>query len=335
MHGVTLSPTAREDADLYVTADDLTLTPDGRVVLSGIALHVSGLSLGKWPQISRRLEPRPGMFGFSFPHVSYDKDSGLLVREQLSADLRAVKVDALLDYATSYGLRAHTYSYIEPLPGAQLGVAYGSRSLMDIRRDSFALTEDYNVVARQRVKLHGPVIDDAWCILEYGRMSVLPEEARAASAVEKVEDTRQAAAGTVKFALIPLGGDWYLATGGTGKYVQYDDAHKAYRVLGGEAGLVWLHGGFEHYVTYVENAESGTPVMSFDEVRQRELDFATSIRLHPEWRHVIRGVYDFDRDEFNKLEIGAMKKQKSYEIGFYWDVARNNAGIEVGLLLDK
>ena len=196
MHGVTLSPASREDGDLYLTADELTLTPDSRVVLSGITLHISGVGLGKWPQLSRRLEPRPGLFGFSLPHVSYDKDSGMLVRQQVDVDLKALKLDSLLDYSTAYGLRAHTYSYIQPMPGAQLGVAYGSRSLMDIRRESFALTEDYNVIARQRFKLHGPLIDDGWYSLEYGHMSLLPEEARGVSAVGKVEDTRQAASGT-------------------------------------------------------------------------------------------------------------------------------------------
>jgi hypothetical protein len=116
--------------------------------------------------------------------------------------------------------------------------------------------------------------------------------------------------------------------------VNYEDANEEYRVAGGRAALVWRQKGFDHIVEYRLNNVQGRAVFPFDTVRERELDFLTSVRLFSSWRHVIRGVYDFDADEFTTLQIGAMKRQKSFEVGMYWDLARDNAGLEFGLLTD-
>jgi hypothetical protein len=45
-------------------------------------------------------------------------------------------------------------------------------------------------------------------------------------------------------------------------------------------------------------------------------------------------LYDIDDDEFDLLQVGALKRQRTFEVGLYWDFARENAGIEFGLLLD-
>ncbi len=332
---VKLTHSAREDTDFYITAHELRLTADERIVLSQIELHVSNLDIGPWPSVSRRLHPKPGLIGYEAPKVGFDRDKGLMLKQPVNLNYKGFKVDSLLDYSGDYGVRARSFGYVEPLPGMKLGLAYGSRSMNDRLRRSYVLTEEYNASLRQRLKLHGPVIDDLWYTLEYGHLIATPEGGQSgAGAAQRAEDTRGAAEGTVKFALIPLGNKLYLATGAQGKFVMYQDSDTQYRSAGGEAGLVLIQGGFEHYVLYQQNFTSGTPEFAIDEVRERELSFATSVSVLPEWRHVIRGVYDIDREEFDKLQIGAMKKQRSYEVGVYWDVARNDAGLEIGLLLD-
>lgn len=332
---VKLTHSPRSDADFYITAQELRLTADERIVLKQIGLHISGLDLGDWPSISRRLHPKPGLIGYEAPKVGFDRDHGLMIKQPVNLNFDGFKIDSLLDYSGDYGVRAHSYGYFEPVPGMKLGVAYGSRSMNDRLRRSYVLTEEYNASLRQRFKLHGPVIDDAWYVLEYGHLIATPEgRQNSTGSVKRAEETRGAADATVKFALIPLGNKLYLATGAQGKFVLYQDKETEYRSVGGEAGLVLIQGGFEHYVLYQHNFTSGTPEFAIDEVRERELSFATSVSVLPEWRHVIRGVYDIDREEFDKLQIGAMKKQRSYEVGVYWDVARNDAGLEIGLLLE-
>ena len=76
------------------------------------------------------------------------------------------------------------------------------------------------------------------------------------------------------------------------------------------------------------------PLMGFDAVRRQELDFATQFHLHRRWRHVFHGTYDIDREEFDKFEVGALRRQHSYEIGMYWDFVRESAGLEFGLVID-
>jgi hypothetical protein len=333
---VKLSPSARPDADLYVTAKELRLTPDERIVLSSVTLHVSDINVGPWPSISRRLHPKPGLIGYETPKIGFSRDKGVLLKQRMTVNLDPLKMEGLFDYSPEYGLRTYGFGYVEPMPGMKLGLAVGARSMIDRQRRAYVLTEDYNAVLRQRFKLHGPAIEDAWYILEYGHLITTPESTTGApGGLLRQEDTREAAEGNVKFSLIPLGGKLYLATGALGKYVVYNDNDKNYTAVGGEAGLVVNSGGFEHYVMYAQNFTRGTPVFPMDEVRDRELSFATSVRLHPEWRHVIRGEYDIDREKFDKLQVGAMKKQRSYEIGLYWDFARNDAGVEIGLLLGQ
>ena len=66
-------------------------------------------------------------------------------------------------------------------------------------------------------------------------------------------------------------------------------------------------------------------------MRREQLDFATSVQTLPSWRNVLRGSYDPLEEEFDRLQLGTFKQQKSYEMGVYWDFARESAEFEFGL----
>ena len=325
----------RPDPDLFITAREVRLTTDQHVVFSGIALHIAGMELLRWGKLSRSLKPKPGLVSFSIPRFRIDREVNFMWKQGVTLNAGAAHGDLLLDYSPDYDLRVHGFAYYEPAPGSKLGVQYGTRSEVDLQRVSIERRDNLNFVYQQRFKNALPQLRDASLGVEYGRIVSdspgLPNKGIQAS---HEEDTRTAVSGDVSLPLLPLGGEWFIATGAQAQWVNYDDANEEYRVAGGRAALVWRRKGFDHIVEYRLNNVQGRAVFPFDTVRERELDFITSVRLFPSWRHVIRGVYDFDADEFTTLQIGAMKRQRSFEVGMYWDLARDNAGLEFGLLTD-
>lgn len=170
---------------------------------------------------------------------------------------------------------------------------------------------------------------------EYGRSVVHNQAAHDLGIPEqRVRDTRFKTSGSLGFPLAHLSGNLYLSSAALGFYTDYSDAHERYVGFGGEAGVIWRSNGYDNFVMYRSYDVMGEPVFLFDKVREEEIDFGGRVQLQPGWRHVLQGIYDLDRDQFDTLQIGALKQFKTYEIGMYWDFARDNAGLEFGLLVD-
>ena len=311
------------------------MTNDEHIILEGFSVNMSGVELFSWPRVSRNLRGGDRMISLSFPIVRFEKDVGFAWKQGVRFDFDYVNAELLLDYAADYGLLSNAFAYIEPLPGSELGIEAGTRSVFDINRVSVERRADYNLVFRQKTAFDNDWLRDLVFSAEYGNMvAFTPARPDEGIPAERHEDTRLFGDGWVEFPLVRLGEDLYLTTGAVGRYVEYEDAGLDYRVAGGFGGVIYRRDGFDHFVLYRANRTSGEPLFSFDEVRQREVDFMTSLRLHPEWRHVIRGIYDIEEGEFNQLKVSALKKQKTYEIGMFWDFARESAGLELGLLVD-
>lgn len=331
---VKLSHSSRPDPDLYVHADRLRLTAGDQVIIEGFSAHMSGLELFAWPRISRNLRRGDRMVSLDFPIFRFEKDVGFAWKQGVNLDVNEFHADVLLDYAPDYGLLSNYLVSIKPYAGTEVGIETGTRSVFDINRVSVERRADYNLLWRQTVTGDGWFRDLALSV-EYGEMAAFtaaqPDQGIPA---QRQEDTRVFGDGQLEFPLVNLGSNLYLTTGAVGRYVEYEDAGQRYRVAGAFGGLIFHHDGFDHFVLYRAHRINGEPLFSFDEVRLREVDLMTSLRLHPEWRHVIRGIYDVDDGEFNQLKVSALKKQKTYEIGMYWDFARESAGIELGLLVD-
>jgi hypothetical protein len=337
---------ARPDPDLYLTAREVRLTPDQQVEFSGLALYISGVKLMGWSHLTRKLKPEPQPLSISFPRVKVNREGGdkdhqvnLGWKQGATVDLGPVKGDLLVDYATEYGTLSHAYIYTEPIPGAKLGIEGGTTSEVDLLRRSIERRDDYNFVYRQRFKSRSGPVRDAWLGFEYGHSTLHYEEVVKATDPKvvikhAVEDTRMLATATIDLPPLRLNDQLYLATGANFKYARYEDSGKEYRVTGGKAGLVWRDGAYESYVLGKANDASGEAVFPYDAVRERELDFAVSMRLHPSWRQTVFGIYDFERDEFSTFQLGALKRQKTYEVGMYYDFIRDSAGLEFGLLFD-
>jgi len=334
LRDVVLSHSQRPDPDLYVHADVLRFTEKDQVIMEGFSVHMSGIELFAWPRISRDLRGGKQMVSLDFPIVRFEKDVGFAWKQGINLDLDALQAEVLLDYAPDYGLLSNYLFYVAPYPGTEVGIESGTRSLFDINRVSVERRADYNLLWRQTL----PGNDwyrDLYFTVEYGEMAAFtPAQPDQGIPAQRQEDTRIYGDGSLEFPLVELGGNLYLTTGAVGRYAEYQDAGEQYRAAGAFGGLIYRHDGFDHFVLYRAHRISGEPLFSFDEVRQREVDFMTSVRLLPEWRHVVRGIYDIEDGEFNQLKVSALKKQKTYEIGMFWDFARESAGIELGLLVD-
>lgn len=329
---ITHSP--RPDPDLFVTASEARLEPGQRIIFKDVSLVVSGLTVISWPRLSRGLVKERRLYGFGIPKVRFDNDIGIGWAQPFRFDAQAVKADGILDYSPEYGLRAWAFAYNEPTPGLKLGVASGVKSTVDVRLRDVRRRDFATLTFEQRLASPLPGIRTAYLSAEYGKIAAYTDPLP--GGVQPgvyAYDTRLAASADVQFNPVPLAGQLYFSGSGRAAHYDYEDSGLDYDVLGGSAGLIYHQPDFDNYVLYTLNRASGQPVFSFDEVREKELDFAASLRLHPEWRHVVRGIFDVDRSEFDQLEVGALKRQKSYEIGMYWDFARESAGVELGLLM--
>lgn len=333
LYDTTLSHNDIEDPDLYIHADELELLQYGRMVFTNISLNMSGLTVASWPHFSYSIDRQKGLYDLREPKIRFDKDVGIAWKQGLDLDFGNAYGRAMFDYSPEYGLRNNYRLFITPMPGSRLGVEYGISSEYDIYRVTVERRTDYNFRYQQYINGDDRWFRDMNINVEYGEMTAIrpktPDEPATSA-----DDERLFADGVLEFPLIPLGNDWYITSGMTGRYVKYFDAGLDYRTIGGFGGFIWRQGYFDHFVVYRSHQVTDTPLFSFDEIRGRELDLMTSFRLHPDYRHVIRGIYNVDDDELNQLAVSILKRQKSYEIGLFWDFARESAGLELGLLVD-
>jgi hypothetical protein len=321
------------EADLYVAADSVDLT-GAYITLRGITVHIGGLDIGSWPQYTIRREKRRRLYSLGLPTVNVGGD-GIAWKQPVYFDLGYVKTDLLLDYSEEFELLTKGYTYLTPVEGLEVGVEYGGQAQVDTRRVDYELHTDYNAVLRQRFTAPCWGVRRAQLSAEYGEHTLKTTGSLSEGVpAGRWDDERLALGGDVEFSLVPLAGGWYATSGVAGKYIEYRDAGEDYRVLSGRAGLIYRNGRFDNFVLYRISDASGTPVFAPDAVRQEQVDFAASFRVHPKWRHVVQGVYDIGRDELHTLEVSALKRQRSFELGVYWDFVRDIAGIEVGLLVD-
>lgn len=336
MHDVRLSANSNPDPDLFIHADQVSFTDAEHVVFKDISLRASGVELLSWPRLSRGLKPKPKMFSLDFPKFRVNRKVGLAWQQRMSLDLGIIKSDATLDYSPEYGLLTHDRTYYSPAAGLEVGLANGTQTVVDLKRRNIERRDEAVAYLTHRYQHPFGTVDTAFLDVEYGDVHATTRTAPTGDTLPgEVQDTRFHTDLKMDFMPVPLGNQWYFASGAGVSYSDYEDAGESYRVIGGKAGFVWRQPGFDHYLIYQSRNRQGDPVFSFDEQRSQELDFGTSFRLHPEWHHVVQGVYDIDLGEFDKLQVGAMKKQRTYEIGLFYDFARENAGIEFGLLTDN
>lgn len=323
------------DPDLYITAREARYGTDNILSLSGLSLYISGRRIAGWPSYTRHIPPQPGIGGLQLPHITINRDVGFAIKQGYNAELGALKAHGLIDYSTRFGGRAFGYLYTEPAAGAQLGISAGGRSETNPDRINIDRRDDYDLQYRQDFHLDNNWIDQLRLTAEYGR-SVVHNEAAPELGIEEqiVRDTRFKATGAMKFPLARLSDNLYLTSAALGFLTDYTDASERYEGLGGEAGVIWRHQGYDNFVLYRSYQVLGNPVFLFDKVREQEINFGGRVKLQPGWRHVVQGIYDLDRDRFDTLQVGALKEFKTYELGMYWDFARDNAGLEFGLLVN-
>ena len=332
---VTLSHHPHPDPDLFLHADEMRLTRNNQVKFRKISLNVSGVELVSWPTLTRSLDGGERMVSLDFPIIRFEKDVGIAWKQAVHADLNTVKAHCLLDYANEYGLLANLYVYTEPFDGIELGAESGTRSDFDINRTTVERRSDLNLILRQDLDFNTDWLRNLKLNAEYGKISAFTAgQPDLGIPAERNEDTRFYLDGSIELPLIPVADDLYITSALVGRFVDYEDSGQDYHVSGLMGGLVYSRDGFDHFIVYRGHRIKGDALFSFDEVRQREVDFMTSVRLHPDWRHVVRGIYDIAEEEFNQLRVSALKRQKTYEIGMYWDFARESAGLELGLLVD-
>ncbi len=333
LSGARFTHSSHPEPDLFVSANEV-LFNGSQVILRGLALEISGIRLGSWPQYTLPTEQEPHLYSFGLPKANVSGD-GVAWRQPVYFDFGSFKTDLLLDYSADFDLLAHAYTYVTPLNGMELGVEYGGLAQVDTRRVPYERHAGYNLLFRQRLNLAEWGIRQFELAGEYGDLNYkTPGSVRENVPAGQVEDTRLAGESQLEFALVPLGGGLYFTSGLGGKYIEYQDANEDYRVFSGQAGLILRQGRFDNFVLYRNNDDQGTPVFATDAVRRQEVDFAASARLFPQLRHVIQGVYDIDREAFHTLQVSTLKRLNSYEVGAYWDFVRDTAGLEIGLILD-
>lgn len=335
LSGLRLTHHPNPEPDLYVTVREARFGLDKQLRLKGLGLHVSGYKVLGWPQLSRRIPPEPGFYGFELPHITVNRDVGFAWKQGLNLDFGVARAHTLLDYSTEAGIKSFHYLYVEPAAGMELGVAAGERGETNIDRLNLARRDDYLALFKQDLKFDGGWVERLRLDAEYGKTAVHNEAVPQLDLPERqLKDTRFKADAVLRFPAVQLGPDLYLTSAALGRYVDYADADKHYQALGGEAGLIWRRNGYDNFVLYRAYELDGEAVFLFDQVREQEVDFGGSIRLDHGWRHVLQGVFDVKREDFDTLQVGALKAFKTYELGFYWDFARDNAGLEFGLLVD-
>ena len=354
LEDVRFTHSPHPDPDLYFTADAIHVHPDVGLQFYGLALHASGVTVFTLGRLSRSLHGEKRLYGFGFPEVRIHKDVGFSWKQPMNLHLGELENDFIVDMSEARGISIRGQSYVEPLTGMKLGALYGNERVKDYLQKSYERIDDMTFFAKHVADRPNDLLDYSYIDIEYGKVHAQrdfndPELDRSTNQQTElpieddnygVSDRRLFADGQWNFRLVPLGDDVYLSSGLQSRYVNYNDADQYYSTFGGEVGIVVPEGDFNHYVQYRLNSingdrdAKGLPLMGFDAVRRQELDFATQFQLHRRWRHVFHGVYDIDREEFDKFEVGALRRQRSYEIGMYWDFVRESAGVEFGLVID-
>lgn len=333
------------DPDFFIHAEEVRMVGNDSIEIIDLELRISGYEVASWPKLVRSLTPSSKVFSLEFPQFRIHRDEGLSWKQGMKLDLDSFKTDGLFHLAGEHGILLRGFSYIEPSPGARLGVSYGTSSMVDINRVDLERDEKYNFMYEQHFRNLPGFANNIKLDLEYGDMSVTTRAQPSLGLQETtVSDTRAYASGEIEFDFVEIAPKVFVASGGMLELVDYQDSGNSYNVVGGSLGLVWQEPGFDHFVVYKVHNITGEDlsgdgsfdeaVFSFDEVRRQELDLVTSFQILPEFRHILRAVYDIDKEEFDLLQFGTMKRQKTYEIGFYYDFARENAGLEFGFLFD-
>ncbi|MCC7479012.1 hypothetical protein IT575_11220 [bacterium] len=331
---VKISLGSHPDPDLFITAREVELMEEQQVEFRGIELNISGFDWISWPKITRSLKRSPSAFSFDTPQLQVDREFGVAVKQGATVDLGMFKTDALIDYSPEYGVLAQAFAYIEPVTDTQLGVQLGRSTQSNIDRNTVQRRDDYNLIYRQSLS-PGGAIQKLHLGAQYGHIHESVDGRPGAGIPDRrAEDTRMMADMDMQLEPLDLGGRLFLTLGARARFIHYDESGQDYQVLGGRAGLVLRSDDFDHFILYRYNNTSGDALFTFDEVRREQLDFATSVQTLPSWRNVLRGSYDPLEDEFDRLQLGTFKQQKSYEMGVYWDFARESAELEFGLLLD-
>lgn len=354
LEDVQFTHSPHPDPDLFFTARSIQVDPDRGLHFRGLALHASGTTIFTLDRLNRSLKGEQNIYGFGFPEVRIHKDVGFSWKQPANLRLAELENDFVIEMSEARGISIRGESFVEPLPGLKLGAKYGNERVKDYLQKSYERIDDLTMFATHTADRPNDILEYSHLEFEYGKVHATrdfndPELDRATTQAGElpgenngfgVSDRRLYGAGQWDFRLIPIGEDLYMSSGVQGHYVNYNDADQYYSAFGGELGIVAPEGDFNHYLQYRFNAingdrdNKGRPLMGFDAVRRQELDFATQLRLKRNWRHVLHGVYDIDREEFDKLEVGALRRQHSYEIGMYWDFVRESAGLEFGLVID-
>jgi hypothetical protein len=265
-----------------------------------------------------------GVLSFDTPNVSIDSES-IEAREDVQLNLHPLQVDTEIAYAKPYNVIAHSFAYVDVWKGGQVGVQHGDTTTTDYLRNSYLRSDDTVFTARQRSEW-GPW---RWSVdAEKGNVGERPFAASGLGDLVNTERTMLTS--DLELTHARLGGDWYVTTGATGTSIEYGD--EEYSVVGWRGGLIYRGSDFNNFVLYRENAVDGTPLLPFDAVRRRELDFQARASLIPRLSHILRGVYDFTLQDYDRLELGTVLERRGYELGFYWDFARDRAGLELGVL---
>jgi hypothetical protein len=335
MAHVRLTTNNAANPDFYVEASSLAIGEDNRLELSGISVHMSGLRVFAWPRYRRSAQSEANPLTFGFPSISLNRSEGVRWKQPVTFNLGESQIQGVADYSDEYGLLFEGNVERRIAPSLVLGLRDGTRNTAGLdrrrieRKDVMLGTAEYDLQRPvdwvQRLHLN----------FEYGSVSATEQGAAGQPDVEVSAD-RFRAAGQLDFSPVPLGGHAYFTGGGGLSYIDYGGQGTTYSVVSGEAGLVIpsAHDGFMNYIAYRRRSTDGTALMGFDEVRRQELDFAGQFRLQPQWRQTLHGVYDIDKQQFDTLELGALKRQRSYELGMYYDFARESAGLELGLRVD-
>ncbi|MEZ5337495.1 MAG: hypothetical protein R3F46_04450 [bacterium] len=354
LRDVKFTHSPHPDPDLFFTADEVNVDPGEGVQFINLSLYASGHRIFSLGRLRRNLQGKEHMYGFGFPEVRIHKDVGFSWKQPVNVNLGELRNDLVIDFQEDRGILMRGESYIEPLNGMKLGVLYGQERVKDFLQKSYERSDELTWFVSHSADRPNDLLEYSRVEIEYGSVNTVadfndPELDRSTQQdlepVEQddnfgVEDRRLFAEGEWDFRLVPLSDEVYLASGIRSRYVNYNDAEQYYSAVGGEVAIVHPEGDFNHYVLYKLNAingdrdSKGRPLMGFDAVRRQELDFATQFHLHRRWRHVFHGTYDIDREEFDKFEVGALRRQHSYEIGMYWDFVRESAGLEFGLVID-
>ncbi|MCB1220589.1 MAG: hypothetical protein H7A35_03015 [Planctomycetales bacterium] len=354
LRNVQFTHSPHPDPDLFFTADEVNVDPGQGIQFINISLIASGHRIFSLGRLRRNLQGKEHIYGFGFPEVRIHKDVGFSWKQPLTLRLGELENDLVVDFQEDRGILMRGESYVEPFNGMKLGALYGQERVKDYLQKSYERRDDFTLFLSHEADRPNDLLEFSRVDIEYGNVNARadfndPEFDRSTSqeleppSVDDnfgVEDRRLFAEGEWDFRLVQLSDDVYLASGIQSRYVNYNDADQYYTAVGGEVAIIYPEGDFNHYLQYRLNAingdrdSKGRPLMGFDAVRRQELDFATQFHLHRRWRHVFHGTYDIDREEFDKFEVGALRRQHSYEIGMYWDFVRESAGLEFGLVID-